>query len=153
MINWELIETSINARIKSYSSRDESDFAKYLAKTYHYAMITSATNTRGNKLVRADKKILEKMWVNAFTIGKTSGSDKIKKKMMKLFNKGVYLYWSSAVFMPTESTPTNVVVNAGSPNVFIPYNTSDDNAFVENLINKSKRYVKTIIGTGWVGVI
>jgi len=48
-------------RSKAFAFTDEEEFAKYLAKTYHYAMTTSATSTLGHKLVKANNEMLEEM--------------------------------------------------------------------------------------------
>jgi len=154
MVNWELIKISVLERSKFYSFANEEDFAKYLAQIYHYAVTTSAMSTRGQKLVRANSEMLEKMWIAAFKIGKTGNNVAIIENMKQLFNRGVYLYWQGAVFVPVPRIiPVNVVLNAGNPDVLSLYNTNDFEAFIKNLINNLKIYMQTIIGTGWVGVV
>ena len=153
MINWALIEISVLERSKAFTFTDEEDFAKYLAKTYHYAMLTSARSTIGNKLIKTNIDMLEEMWVAALLIGKTGSGDVAKENMKTLFNRGVYLYWQGATFRPTKEIPVNTVRNAGSPNVLLLYNTNNSEAFIKSLINNLKIYMRTIIGTGWVGVV
>lgn len=153
MVNWELIETSILARSRAYAFADEEEFAEYLAKTYHYAMSTSATSTIGHKFVSANPDILKEMWIAAFKIGKTGDNVVTIENMKQLFNRGVYLYWQGAVFTPSVEIPVNTVLNAGNPEVLLLYNTNDPEAFIKSLINNLKIYMQTVIGTGWVGIV
>ena len=86
-------------------------------------------------------------------MGKTGRNSQITKNIEKLFNKGLYLYWSTAIFTPSVVAPTNIIVNAGVPNIKFPKNSNSSNAFMNLIIAGLKVYHNTIVGTGWIGVI
>ena len=47
MIDWNLIKSTMNTRMKAFSFRSEEDFAEFFATTYDSVMLSTATSKLG----------------------------------------------------------------------------------------------------------
>jgi hypothetical protein len=146
----------MTARSMTYGFSNEQQYGETLAQVYDDVMMSGAMSMIGNKFMRGNAPILKTMWGNAFKIMTTRDGDDnlIQNSAKNLFNKGLTLYWTGAVFTPAPpAIPVNVVTSPGNPDVLVFGNTNDPSYFINILINNIKLYMLTIVGTGWVGII
>lgn len=153
MIVWNLITNQMKVKMNSFLFKNETEFAKALATAYHTTMVSSATSSFGDKFLLGNYAGLEHKWVLAFSTKTGKNNVEIKRNMEKIFNDGLYLYWDGATFTPSIVIPTNIVVDAGIPEVIFPANSNNPDAFMNSIIKGLKKYHLTIKGPSWMGVI
>ncbi len=157
MINWDGLESDIEAWFADLSEKTEDDTAKFLADSYAQT-VAAATDPKMNAVVPPGKEAsIESAWSTSFKAQKAS-ADKMGAPNWLAVEANILLYWTGAMFATgivhgghhPGTGISNVVAAPGSPGIAAAIDKAfkqEDAALVaKELVAGYKDHASTIAG-------